>query len=127
MRTGLARRGDQVRSFAEDLAVLLGPESARRLMTALAGREFYVPRQSRGAHPIAAAIGEEKAAIFCDHYYSMRVEFPVKKRSRTQILDLEAEGRTHGEIATLCGVSQRFVRKALGEHRLLKNQPSLFD
>jgi DNA-binding NarL/FixJ family response regulator len=110
-------KGSIARALAEDLAPVIGAEAARKLMTALAGREIYVPRHASGHHPIAVAIGDEKAAAFCEYWHGTRLEFPVTPAKRRRILDLSAAGRSNGMIATELMVSERFVRKVLAESR----------
>ena len=110
-------KGAASKAVAEELAAVIGADSARRLMQALAGREVYVPAIARGHHPIAAAIGEEKAALFCEYYHGLRFEFPVAPAKRRRILDLHRAGRSNGLIAAELMVTERFVRQVLSEAR----------
>lgn len=110
-------KGAISRAVAEDLAAVIGAEPARMLMSALAGREIYVPREASGHHPIAVAIGDDKARLFCEYWHGTRLEFPVTPAKRRRILDLSASGRSNGMIAAELMVSERFVRKVLAESR----------
>lgn len=110
-------RGSKARAVAEDLAVVIGAEATRRLMAAFAGREIWVPKKASGHHPIAVAIGDEKAALLCDYYREVRLDFPVSQAKRRRILDLSAAGLSNGLIAAELLVSERFVRKVLAEYR----------
>ncbi len=110
-------RGSIARALAEDLAPVIGAEAARKLLTALAGRTMYVPRSVGPHHPIAVAIGPEKAAIFCDYYFGQRIDFPVAPARRRRILDLAAGGMSIPQIATQLLVSERFVYKVLAQAR----------
>ncbi|MFN7400338.1 MAG: hypothetical protein ACK5SX_15075 [Sandaracinobacter sp.] len=110
-------KGANARAFAEDLAPVVGAEAARELMTALAGRMMYVPRTVGPHHPIAVAIGPEKAAIFCEYFFGQRIDFPVAPAKRRRILDLASGGMSIPQIATQLLVSERFVYKVLAEAR----------
>lgn len=110
-------KGAIARALAEDLAPVIGAEAARKLMTALAGRMMYVPRTVGPHHPIAVAIGPDKAAVFCEHYFGTRVDFPVAPAKRRRILDLAAGGLSIPQIASELLVSERFVYKVLAEAR----------
>lgn len=115
-------KGANARALAEELAPVIGAEAARRLLAAFAGREVYVPRRASGHHPIAVAIGEEKAALFCEHWHGTKLEFPVEITKRRAVLDLKAAGRSNGMIATELMVSQRFVRMVLAEQADKENR-----
>lgn len=110
-------KGAIARALAEDLAPVIGAEAARALMAGLAGRMIYVPRAVGPNHPIAVAIGPDKAAIFCDYYFGQRIDFPVAPARRRRILDLAAGGMSIPQIATQLLVSERFVYKVLAEAR----------
>jgi hypothetical protein len=110
-------KGAASKAVAEDLAAVIGAESARRMMHVLAGREIYVPAQARGHHPIAVAVGEEKAALFCEYFHGVRFEFPVTAAKRRRILDLHRAGRSNGLIAAELMVTERFVRMVVSEAR----------
>lgn len=120
-------KGSKARAVAEDLAAVIGAEATRKLMAAFAGREIWVPKKASGHHPIAVAIGEEKAALLCEYYIDVRLDFPVSPAKRRRILDLAASGRSNGLIAAELLVTERFVRKVLAESRKADTrQRSLF-
>lgn len=101
------------RLFAElwpELVELIGGDGAYRLLAAFAGRRIYVPRAAAAGHPLARALGGEKAAILCEYFHGTEIDLPVTTARRQRIIDLKRQGRSNGEIATLLLVSERHVR-----------------
>ena len=104
------------RQFADlwpELAELIGADGAQRLLAAFAGRRIYVPRAAGAGHPLARAVGAEKAAILCEYFHGTEIDLPVSTARRQRILDLKRQGRSNGEIATMLLVSERHVRDVM--------------
>lgn len=96
-----------------DVAEALGLRIALRLMQEFGGRELRIPKSARPDHPLSKALGETDAAALCQFMGDQVVYIPHGRAAgrRQAVQELEARGRTRGEIARLLGLSERHVRR----------------
>ncbi|WP_194745739.1 helix-turn-helix domain-containing protein [Thermaurantiacus tibetensis] len=95
----------------EELALVIGAQAARAFMTAFAGRRIYVPQAIGPDHPIAAAIGADKAAVLADYYGGTHLEPPLAAAKRWRVLEMAAAGVPDSEIAKALWTTERHVRR----------------
>jgi hypothetical protein len=101
----------------EELAPVVGADGARALMMAFAGRRIYVPKEIGEHHPIAAAVGLEKARKVAEYYQCTHLEFPIAAAKRRQVLDLAAQGLSDSAISARVWLTERRVRQVRAEAR----------
>ena len=111
-----------------DIAEALGLRIALRLMAEFGGQELRIPKKPGTNHPILKALGEADGLALCQYLADDKIYVPhgrPARNARAAVQDLEAKGRSRGEIARLLGLSQRHVRRMANGGD--PGQPDLFD
>ena len=98
-----------------EVAAVIGDEAAARLAAAFCGRDVYVPRDPGPDHPVALAIGIDKARLLGEYFFATKLSFPVGPAKRQAIRALRAQGLDNREIARRLWVTDRFVRMVVAE------------
>lgn len=99
------------------LRPVIGARATERLLLSFAGRQLWIPREVGEHHPIAAAIGADKARTLCDHFHGTWISVPVAQAKRARILDLKRAGLSNGQIAAQLLCTERFVYQVLADAR----------
>ncbi|MEO1001288.1 MAG: hypothetical protein AAFW69_11915 [Pseudomonadota bacterium] len=94
----------------------VGEEGALKLLRAHGGRRLYVPQRARGTK-LAKLLGEEQAEQLIEEFGTGDLLIPganvTGQQARGQRIRklLKKNTRSHAEIAALCEVSLRTVRR----------------
>jgi len=103
-------------NLMSDLEAAIGTASFQSLVSALGGRQLYIPKTPVGAHhPITQAIGAEAAAILVREFPGLTVMLPVTERKRALIRAGLVAGEPVLRIAARVLCSPRFVWKVKAE------------
>lgn len=111
-----------------EIAEIIGPAGALRLVDNYGGTVCYVPQAVDTAHRLARSLGLEAAERLVARYCGEKIEVPVlhAARSRKAII-AKAEGGV-AEVARALGVTRRWVRmvrnSGRGDERQLEMFPS---
>jgi DNA-binding transcriptional regulator LsrR (DeoR family) len=114
----------------EEIASVIGRESALKLAALRGGQQISIPTSFRDDHWIVAAIGREAAQVLSQHFTSgrSRIAFELPRGpgsglnaaalQRAQIVrDGLAQGLTSNKIAALAGISRRSVHRQIAKLR----------
>jgi hypothetical protein len=116
----------------DDLAEVIGEEAAFALAAEFMGEIVYIPKDPATEPRIAAVVGEEKAAQFCEAFWRTYIPFPsrvVIERLVIQLAEQSDPPMTKRAIAQHLKIRQAKVFAILKRHReakAAKGQSSLF-
>jgi hypothetical protein len=91
------------------LSALLGEEGLIALAENFGGRRLYVPGDIKPDHPIAQALGEQRARKLASLYSPAQIRVPLARTIRAR--HYRANGDSNGEIATKLGMTETGVDK----------------
>lgn len=105
-------------AMLDELAELIGEELTLELAQAEGGLDqTYIPREPTEGHPWARVIGAEAFAKVVKVWGGEKVALPrgsfIRLR-KVEILDLAEQGLSNREIARRANVTERHVRRVLG-------------
>lgn len=100
--------------------MVIGEEAAFALAAEFMGERVYVPVDHTAEPRIAATIGSEKAAAFCDSYFRLIITFPSKVVIERMVIQLAEQGVKKREIARQLKIRQARVFAILARHRAAK-------
>ena len=95
--------------LTESLKALLGVEGLVSLAESFGGRRLYVPAAIAADHPIADALGGERAAKLARRYSHAFIRVPLARELRAR--QYRARGLSNGEIASKLGITETAVDK----------------
>lgn len=109
-----------------EIAEVIGPAAALRLVDAYGGTVCYVPMAVAPEHRLAQAIGIQAAELLAARYSGEKIEVPVLHSARTRkSLIARAEGGV-SEVARALGVTRRWVRMVRNAGRGDERQIDMF-
>lgn len=111
-----------------EMAETIGLRLALRVVQEFGGRDVDFPARPHDGHPIIVALGKEDGYEVCKYMSGSSMSVPlcrIPRNWRSEIVRLEAEGLSRGEIARRLGVTQRWVRKVANAPP--KTHKDLFD
>lgn len=92
-----------------DLIALVGEIAFVRLTQVFGGRRLYMPHKVGAEHEIAQAVGTEAARRLSERLAPAVIRVPLAREVRARYY--RAAGRSHGEIASLLGITETAVDK----------------
>jgi hypothetical protein len=98
-----------------EITDVIGAEAALRLVRAYGGTRLHVPRLVNQGHDLALTIGLDAARRLADAWGGLRPRIPLARWWQARCL--EAEGRTHREIARELRVAETSVPDLLHGRR----------
>ncbi|WP_320200512.1 helix-turn-helix domain-containing protein [Agrobacterium sp. rho-13.3] len=114
-------------SSLQDVADTLGIGIALKLIAHFGGTEIKFPKNPADDHVILVALGKEDGKAVCEYLAGDFIYIPhgrPRKSVRSDVLELERQGKTRSEIARVLGISQRWVREVANENP--PEEPDLF-
>lgn len=106
----------------QELAAVIGADSAAQLFEAFVGSTVYVPLTPDTSHPIAAAIGIVKATMLGCFFYGTNIYFPVTGVKRARIIAMGEAGKRPSEISKAVLTSRSTVYQVLSDFRRARRQ-----
>lgn len=97
-------------SMAE-IAGLIGPEAAMRLVDAYGGTRCYVPRRPAAKGPLAQAIGLDQARVLAENYGGEYLLVPTLFVARAKKRRIAEAHGSAAQVARRYGVTERWVRE----------------
>lgn len=102
----------------QEVAGVIGVEATEKLCRALGGARIYVPATIGDHHPIAVAVGKEKAARIADHFHRTVLALPKGLSRRERVIEFRRDtDMTIQEIALATDYTEAGVYKILAEER----------
>jgi Mor family transcriptional regulator len=110
----------------DELAETIGQEDARRLLQALGGLKYYVPKSITADHEIAQAIGLAAAAKLAETFGGTSISLPVFGSRRKKVWEMERKGGIRRrDMALKTGYSERHIYRLL-DRKADERQDDLF-
>ena len=109
-----------------DIAEVIGPAAALRLVDAYGGTVCYVPLQLGPAHRLSQSIGVDAAERLAARYGGEKIEVPVLNVARTRKALIARTPGGVSEVARALGVTRRWVRMVRNTGRADHRQIDMF-
>lgn len=118
-------------SLAE-IARIIGPQGALRLVELYGGRRLYIPERIDATHALARELGLEAAEALGATYAGERIEIPLARQwcaaiRAKAVAEARAAGHSQAQVAEQFGICERTVRSFVARAKEESAQVSLFD
>lgn len=107
----------------QELAMLLGQETADKLVTAYRGQELHIPpiKKLTTNHRLVLLLGDDIARRLCHYWGNTTLTLPMQltkkiKQRNASIVEQYKAGATSNQLAAGYAITSRHVRKIVQQH-----------